>query len=41
VAEVLPRYPPSMGDPEQVLALGEEHDVPASLLRNVRALLGA
>jgi UDP-N-acetyl-alpha-D-muramoyl-L-alanyl-L-glutamate epimerase len=41
VSEVLPRYGPDGGDPAQVLALSEEHDVPASLLADVRAVLGA
>jgi UDP-N-acetyl-alpha-D-muramoyl-L-alanyl-L-glutamate epimerase len=41
VAEVLPRYPDDAGDPDQVLALGDEHDVPAALLADVRAFLGA
>ncbi len=41
VAEVLPRYPPDLGDPEQVLALSEEHDVPMALMADVRAVLGA
>jgi hypothetical protein len=41
VSEVLPRYGPDEGDPAQVLALSEEHDVPASLLADVRAVLGA
>ncbi len=41
IAEVLPRYPPSVGDPDQVLALSDQHDVPAALLADVRAVLGA
>jgi UDP-N-acetyl-alpha-D-muramoyl-L-alanyl-L-glutamate epimerase len=41
VAEVLPRHPPEQGDPERALALGEEHAVPAVLLADVRAFLGA
>jgi len=41
VAEVLPQFPPDVGDPDQVLALGEEHAVPAALIGEVRALLGA
>lgn len=41
VAEVLPRHPPGAGDPEQVLALGYEHEVPAALLVDVHAVLGA
>ncbi len=39
--EVLPRYPATAGEPGQVLALSDEHDVPAALLADVRALLGA
>ena len=41
VAEVLPRHPPDAGDPDRVLALSDEHEVPASLLAEVRALLRA
>jgi hypothetical protein len=41
VEEVLPRYGPAEGDPAQVLALSAEHAVPASLLPDVRAVLGA
>jgi hypothetical protein len=41
VAEVLPRYPLALGDPGQVLALSEEHDVPMALMADVRAVLGA
>jgi hypothetical protein len=41
VAEVLPLYPPEVGDPERVLALSDEHAVPAALLADVRAVLGA
>ena len=41
VAEVLPRHQRSAGDPDKVLALDGEHDVPAALLADVRALLGA
>jgi len=40
-AEVLPRHPPTAGDPAAVLALADEHDVPAELMGDVRALLGA
>jgi UDP-N-acetyl-alpha-D-muramoyl-L-alanyl-L-glutamate epimerase len=40
-AEVLPRHPPAAGDPASVLALSDEHDVPAALMPEVRALLGA
>ncbi len=41
VAEVLPLYPLEVGDPERVLALSDEHAVPAALLADVRAVLGA
>ena len=41
VAEVLPRHPLPAGDPALVLALGDDHEVPAALLTDVRALLGA
>jgi UDP-N-acetyl-alpha-D-muramoyl-L-alanyl-L-glutamate epimerase len=41
VAEVLPRHPPELGDPNGVLALSDEHSVPADLLPDVRAVLGA
>jgi UDP-N-acetyl-alpha-D-muramoyl-L-alanyl-L-glutamate epimerase len=41
VAEVLPRFPAEAGDPDTVLALSDEHAVPAALLADVRALLGA
>jgi UDP-N-acetyl-alpha-D-muramoyl-L-alanyl-L-glutamate epimerase len=40
-AEVLPQHPPPAGDPASVLALDGEHDVPAALMPEVRALLGA
>jgi UDP-N-acetyl-alpha-D-muramoyl-L-alanyl-L-glutamate epimerase len=40
-AEVLPRFPDSAGDPARVLALGEDHAVPAALMPDVRAILGA
>jgi hypothetical protein len=40
-AEVLPQHPPPAGDPADVLALSEEHAVPAALLADVRAVLGA
>lgn len=40
-AEVLPLHPLPEGDPDRVLALSEEHLVPASLLGEVRAVLGA
>jgi hypothetical protein len=41
VAEVLPSRPIAEGDPARVLALAAEHDVPAQLLSEVRAVLGA
>jgi len=41
LAEVLPRQPEGSGDPATVLALSDEHDVPESLIGDVRALLGA
>ena len=41
LSEVLPRYGPEEGDPAQVLALSDEHEVPPSLLADVRAVLGA
>jgi UDP-N-acetyl-alpha-D-muramoyl-L-alanyl-L-glutamate epimerase len=41
VAEVLPQYPSDAGNPERVLALSDEHDVPIALLAAVRAVLGA
>jgi len=41
VAEVLPQFPAEAGDPDAVLALSDEHAVPAALLAEVRAVLGA
>jgi len=41
VAEILPRYPPGVGEPADVLALSDEHAVPTALMADVRALLGA
>jgi hypothetical protein len=41
VEEVLPLYPADVGSPEQVLALSDEHYVPAALLADARAVLGA
>jgi hypothetical protein len=41
LAEVLPLYDASAGDPARVLALSEEHFVPDALLPDVIALLGA
>jgi len=41
VAEVIPGFPADAGDPETVLELSDEHAVPAALLAEVRAVLGA
>ncbi len=41
VSEVLPQFPADAGDPDAVLALSDEHSVPAALLAEVRAVLGA
>jgi hypothetical protein len=41
VAEVLPLHPADAGDPARVLALGDEHAVPGSMLGDVSAFLGA
>jgi hypothetical protein len=41
VEEVLPLYAPGDGEPEAVLALSDEHEVPAALMADVRAVLGA
>ncbi len=41
LAEVLALQPAGSGDPDSVLALSEEHEVPDSLIGDVRALLGA
>jgi hypothetical protein len=41
VAEVLPQHPADAGDPDAVFALSDEHAVPAALLADVRAVLGA
>jgi hypothetical protein len=41
VSEVLEGLPASAGDPAEVLALGDDHAVPATLVAEVRALLGA
>ena len=41
VAEVLPRFGQTAGNPERVLALGADHAVPAVLMPDVRAVLGA
>ena len=40
-AEVLAKRPAGEGDPDSVLALSDDHDVPAALMPDVRALLGA
>ena len=39
--EVLPQRTSDEGDPDAVLALSDEHDVPAALMADVRAILGA
>jgi len=41
VAEVLPQFPADAGDPDQVLALSDEHAVPVELMAEVSAVLGA
>ncbi|HEX4345452.1 MAG TPA: hypothetical protein VHZ31_07820 [Solirubrobacteraceae bacterium] len=41
VAEVLPTFPASAGSPSETLALSDDHLVPAELLADVRAVLGA
>ena len=41
VAEVLPTFPSSAGSPSETLELSDEHLVPAELLGDVRAILGA
>lgn len=41
VAEVLPAHPPPEGDPEAVLALSDDHELPPRLLDDLRAVLGA
>jgi hypothetical protein len=40
-AEVLPRFAADAGDPDAVLALSDEHGLPAELLEQVSAVLGA
>jgi hypothetical protein len=40
-AEVLPAHPLPEGDPDAVLALSDEHDLPPGLLDDLRAVLGA
>jgi hypothetical protein len=39
--EVLPRFPAEVGDPARVLALSDEHELPAAIMNEVRALLAA
>jgi hypothetical protein len=41
VNEVLAVQPPGAGDPRRALALSDDHEVPAGLLAEVDALLGA
>lgn len=41
VAEVLDVQGPESGRPEAIMALSEEHEVPAALMGDVRALLGS
>jgi UDP-N-acetyl-alpha-D-muramoyl-L-alanyl-L-glutamate epimerase len=41
VAEVLPQFPPTVGDPQAVLALSDDHEVPPALLPHAHALLRA
>lgn len=41
VAEVLPTFPADAGDPAEVLALSDDHAVPAAFLPDVHAVLGA
>jgi UDP-N-acetyl-alpha-D-muramoyl-L-alanyl-L-glutamate epimerase len=41
VADVLAQHPADAGDPDAVFALSDEHAVPATLLADVRAVLGA
>ena len=41
LAEVLPRRRGDEGDPDAVLAMSEDHEVPEVLMAEVRALLGA
>jgi hypothetical protein len=40
-AEVLPRFEAGDGDPAAVLALSDDHAVPAPTMPAVRAILGA
>jgi hypothetical protein len=40
-AEVLAGQPSTVGDPAEVLALSDDHDVPSRLIGEVRAVLGA
>jgi hypothetical protein len=41
VAEVLPRFAAAAGDPAKVLTLADDHEVPAALMPDVLAVLGA
>jgi UDP-N-acetyl-alpha-D-muramoyl-L-alanyl-L-glutamate epimerase len=41
IEQVLPLYGADVGDPERVLALGDEHELPAALLADACAVLGA
>lgn len=41
VAGVLADAAPTVGDPDEVFALSDDHEVPAALMMDVRALLGA
>ena len=41
VKDVLTDASPSAGDPDEVFALSDEHEVPAALIGDVRAILGA
>jgi UDP-N-acetyl-alpha-D-muramoyl-L-alanyl-L-glutamate epimerase len=41
VADVVPGFPADAGSPEATLALSEDHAVPAALMADVRAILGA
>jgi hypothetical protein len=41
VAEVVPGFPPDAGSPAGTLGLSEDHLVPAALMGDVRAVLGA
>ncbi|HEX4186762.1 MAG TPA: hypothetical protein VHY83_02580 [Solirubrobacteraceae bacterium] len=41
LAEVLPRFAATAGDPAEVLTLDDDHEVPDALMADVRAVLGA